>query len=674
MSAVAFHSWPYWRAVYDLIFSSDPDQNLRGLNTLTLWTRRCVCPFYVTETAQLLLVRFRLNSHESHESHESYHDCLYSEAKRENITSVESAIRMQGGLAITRFVNKVIDPMQRAAHALPITMLAKQANLPCVKMSNANFYVDMFVEIRHAATHGKILTLHMLKLAIDAALIWMKNTYWDVQYNKLIQGNFLWCASQTSTDFFQTQLGLYDQNPLFNFSDVILLIQQDMQRIVVCSKVLKSFLVDEKSFTFSTPQQVDIIFSLKLKKWKSILLGLISAFPVFCAVLLHDLFEMLVHDVTIEVVEDQWRLVLALKWFFHLLNGDYLHVFHQMPGVIGIPAVAYLEFVCDSPNPFSVHLLHSLLVYARARKMNLFEYFSDFETNAANQSVAFLHLNFAHFISSSVSFQRFAVPSRISSYLNFKMKSSQDPQYVIALLFYLLVYIQTPRSVLFSVGMKPFPHLETHLSSFSSEFRDKILQKTGESSDVSFRFPSNHYLHDLFVSNYSTLMLFLEVKNGTSATFDTVAQLSLNSQNVDVLQDWKLCNNWQCRPLGSCLDPEFGMSLFTNVSFSSSLHAPVTLSELKHPLANVKSQFLSWKSFSQQNPFPSLDFLLPSAYVSPIGRYQRIAAFQSSANVAHMEDMVEEVDTFVDDSETESNTKKQKTTHEDDFADFIKFF
>ena len=79
----------------------------------------------------------------------------------------ENALCLMHGMAITRLVNGIVDPLQRGAHAASIKRLALTVRLP-----------SALVELRHECTHNRIPSLGRLRLATDHALFWLRENYW----------------------------------------------------------------------------------------------------------------------------------------------------------------------------------------------------------------------------------------------------------------------------------------------------------------------------------------------------------------------------------------------------------------------------------------------------------------------------------------------------------------
>ena len=79
-------------------------------------------------------------------------------------------IQVMYAMAITRFVNGLVDQQQKGAYSLPVAQLARNMDIP-------RFLVD----IRHAATHDSLPSIHVLRRAANTALEWLFNNYWSIQ-------------------------------------------------------------------------------------------------------------------------------------------------------------------------------------------------------------------------------------------------------------------------------------------------------------------------------------------------------------------------------------------------------------------------------------------------------------------------------------------------------------
>lgn len=79
-----------------------------------------------------------------------------------------NVLRLSYAMALIRFVNGLLDPMQQSNYAIPLHTLAKSLNLP-----------SFFVELRHMGTHELLPSLHMLRIACNRALTWLFDNYWS---------------------------------------------------------------------------------------------------------------------------------------------------------------------------------------------------------------------------------------------------------------------------------------------------------------------------------------------------------------------------------------------------------------------------------------------------------------------------------------------------------------
>lgn len=75
--------------------------------------------------------------------------------------------RLTYAMALVRFVNSIVDPLQTAYFARPIAALAASVDLPL-----------SFVELRHRATHEHLPSLAVLRDAARQAMDWLYTHYW----------------------------------------------------------------------------------------------------------------------------------------------------------------------------------------------------------------------------------------------------------------------------------------------------------------------------------------------------------------------------------------------------------------------------------------------------------------------------------------------------------------
>jgi ribosomal biogenesis protein LAS1 len=79
-------------------------------------------------------------------------DPVFSEHSASTFSPV--VLRQAYALAIIRLVNGLVDPLQQGVYARPISSIAAQIGLP-----------SWLVELRHAATHEDLPSMHLLREA-----------------------------------------------------------------------------------------------------------------------------------------------------------------------------------------------------------------------------------------------------------------------------------------------------------------------------------------------------------------------------------------------------------------------------------------------------------------------------------------------------------------------------
>lgn len=116
-----------------------------ALSIVRLWLHRGACPQAVEATA-LLLQGVCLDA-----AHAS-----------------ELAVRTTYAMALTRFVNSVVDSFQTGMYAQSIGAIAERIGLPL-----------WLVQVRHSATHEELPSLDVAREACDTALRWLDEHYWQ---------------------------------------------------------------------------------------------------------------------------------------------------------------------------------------------------------------------------------------------------------------------------------------------------------------------------------------------------------------------------------------------------------------------------------------------------------------------------------------------------------------
>ncbi|KAL9933283.1 hypothetical protein V8E36_008001 [Tilletia maclaganii] len=136
------------RAVYTLLYSSDPQDRLAGLDRISLWLNRSACPYAVENTAGLV-------------------EAQLAEQRESASRSESMASRLSLNMAIVRFVNSLVDSYQTGMFAAPVKTIAMRVGLPL-----------WLVELRHAGTHDELPSLEALRTACDIALRWLETNFW----------------------------------------------------------------------------------------------------------------------------------------------------------------------------------------------------------------------------------------------------------------------------------------------------------------------------------------------------------------------------------------------------------------------------------------------------------------------------------------------------------------
>lgn len=116
-----------------------------ALGVVRLWLHRGSCPQAVEATALLL-------------------QCVCLDATR----APELAVRASYAMALTRFVNSVVDSFQTGMYAQSIGAIAERIGLPL-----------WLVQVRHSATHEELPSLDVAREACEVALAWLDEHYWQ---------------------------------------------------------------------------------------------------------------------------------------------------------------------------------------------------------------------------------------------------------------------------------------------------------------------------------------------------------------------------------------------------------------------------------------------------------------------------------------------------------------
>ena len=161
--------------VYHALYPSpqhpfDPQQRSNALSTVQLWINRAACPFAVEATALLIQSIILDETMQGLASRHHTGSTSLRYALEQMAGGAELGVRLNYSLALTRFVNSVVDSHQTGGFAQSIAAIATRIDLPL-----------WFVEIRHAATHEELPSIDVCRRAAGAALEWLHRQFWYPQ-------------------------------------------------------------------------------------------------------------------------------------------------------------------------------------------------------------------------------------------------------------------------------------------------------------------------------------------------------------------------------------------------------------------------------------------------------------------------------------------------------------
>lgn len=145
----------------------------KALSIVQMWINRSACPFAV-ETTALLIQSAILDEHMQRIAASTQHGVASTSSLRYALEQMgggaELGVRLNYSLALTRFVNSVVDSHQTGGFAQSIAAIAARIGLPL-----------WFVEIRHAVTHEELPSISVCRQAAGAALAWLHRHFWVPQ-------------------------------------------------------------------------------------------------------------------------------------------------------------------------------------------------------------------------------------------------------------------------------------------------------------------------------------------------------------------------------------------------------------------------------------------------------------------------------------------------------------
>ncbi|OUM65198.1 hypothetical protein PIROE2DRAFT_60187 [Piromyces sp. E2] len=158
-----------WEQVYHNLYSgywsNDYSTIEKGIKRIKAWKSRGKVPQAIESTATFMEIYVR----DCISTNLSY--CPNDDLKYFTPIS-ENELRLLYTMTFIRFVNGIIDPLQKGAYAVSISSLAEQLGLP-----------QWFVDLRHEGTHDQLPSLKVLRNGCKQALDWLNNFYWMKQKN-----------------------------------------------------------------------------------------------------------------------------------------------------------------------------------------------------------------------------------------------------------------------------------------------------------------------------------------------------------------------------------------------------------------------------------------------------------------------------------------------------------
>ncbi|KAI9309347.1 Las1-like-domain-containing protein [Cunninghamella echinulata] len=144
--------------VFNWLYSDineDPKLAQRGVDRVKAWISRGKVPISVRSTMDLVEVQLREQK------------CQHSQ-----IPLSENELRQLYCSVFIRFINGIEDSRQKGYYAKSLLSIADEIGLPI-----------WLVQVRHAATHGDLPTLYMLRRGCIQALQWLYDNYWVLEIN-----------------------------------------------------------------------------------------------------------------------------------------------------------------------------------------------------------------------------------------------------------------------------------------------------------------------------------------------------------------------------------------------------------------------------------------------------------------------------------------------------------
>jgi len=147
----AWSSWAEFETVYHQLVSSDPEQRARGVGRVETWRSRSRLPVAVDVTASFIEIMLNdVSFNPSTASPRSDHE-----------------LRLMYAMDVIRLVNGIVDVSQHGR-----SILTKAQNLE---------WPQLFVDLRHEASHQRLPPLPLLRLAAKEAVWLLVERFWRPQ-------------------------------------------------------------------------------------------------------------------------------------------------------------------------------------------------------------------------------------------------------------------------------------------------------------------------------------------------------------------------------------------------------------------------------------------------------------------------------------------------------------
>lgn len=141
-----------WLFVYRALYSFDnPENQRKGVDRVAAWRSRSSgkLPLAVECTTNLISAQLAVGNC----------DC-------------DIQGRLTLSMAIVRFVNGMVDQVQKGKFARSVQSIADEIGLP-----------DWLVDLRHEATHASLPSMETLQCGLRVSLSWLQGEYWEAQMN-----------------------------------------------------------------------------------------------------------------------------------------------------------------------------------------------------------------------------------------------------------------------------------------------------------------------------------------------------------------------------------------------------------------------------------------------------------------------------------------------------------